>query len=76
MKKGSALLLVLFCLIVAAPLVSANPVGGPNHQASQLFAFGSIATVFSIVALFDLMVYLIRKKKLLSRFALRYNSKF
>jgi len=62
MKKVSALLLVLFCLIVATPLVSANPVGGPNHQASQLFAFGSIATVFAIVALLDLMIHLIRKR--------------
>jgi len=76
MRKVSALPLVLFCLIVAAPFVSANPVGGPNHQASQLFAFGSIATVFSIVALLDLMIHLTRKKKLLSRFSLRHNSKF
>ncbi len=76
MKKVSALLLVLFCFIISTPLVSANPVGGPNHQASQLFAFGSIAAVFLIVAFLDLMTYLIRKKKLLSRFSLRHNSKF
>jgi hypothetical protein len=74
MKKVSALLLILFCSI-ATPLVSANPIGGPNYEASRLLAFGSIAMVFSIVALFDLMIYLIRKKKLLSRLSLRHNSK-
>lgn len=65
MKKIPALLLVLFCLIVPIPLVSANPVG-PYQPHPSPYTAGYIAMTFSIIALLDLMIYIIRKKKLIS----------
>jgi len=73
MKKVTALLLVLFCSIIATPLVSSNPVG-PYQPHTSPYTAGYIAMAFSIIALLDLMIYIIRKKKLISNVS-RYISK-
>ena len=72
MKKVLASLLVL-CLIFIFPLVRANPVNVGPHTSPNTAIY--IAMVLSIIALLDLMIYLARKKKLLSKISLRHSKR-
>jgi hypothetical protein len=63
MRKVLVFVLVLFCLILAMPLVSANPIS-PAHEANSQLAFVYPAITILGVVLADLAIYLIRRKSI------------
>ncbi len=61
MKKVFVLLSLLVSLISATPPVSANPVG-PRPAVTENAA-GYIAMTLALIAFLDLMIHLIRRRK-------------
>ena len=68
MRKVLVFVLVLFCLILAMPLVSANPIS-PAHEANSQLAFVYPAITILGVVLADLAIYLIRRKSINKQFS-------
>jgi hypothetical protein len=62
MRKVLVFTLVLFCLTVALPLVSANPV--PDFKNSSAYTYSYIALIILVITTASLVVVMVRKKKI------------
>jgi len=65
MRKVLAVLLMLFCLMLALPLVSANPV--PDFKHTSAFAASYVALVILLIAIASSAIFLVRRKKLIKQ---------
>ena len=62
MRKVLVFTLVLFCLTVALPLVSANPI--PDFKHSSAYTYSYIALIILVITTGSLVVFMVRKKKI------------
>jgi hypothetical protein len=65
MKKVLAIMLMLFCLLLTLPLVSANPVGG--YRSTPAYPASYVALIILVVVIADFAIYSVRRKKLTKR---------
>lgn len=61
MRKVLAVMLMLFCLISALPLVSANPIGG--FRDTSAYASSYVALIILVIVVVDFAIFLVRRKK-------------
>lgn len=72
MRKVLAVMLMLFCLISALPLVSANPV---NIKHTSAYAASYVALIILVIVIADFAIFSVRRKKLTKQ-SLLYLSAF
>jgi hypothetical protein len=63
MRKVLAVMLMLFCLISALPLVSANPIE-PYFKHTSAYAASYVALIILVIVIADFAIFSVRRKKL------------
>lgn len=73
MRKVLAVMLMLFCSILALPLVSANPVPGFKHTSA--YAASYVALIILVIVIADFAIFSVRRRRITKQ-SLLYLSAF